>query len=427
MMFAAQTIAGFLQEVCDKFLPGTLWEGFQYAIATVIHAVLLVHAFALSPAVFIWLERKVSGRIQDRLGPTRVGGLFGWLQSLADGIKLVQKEDLCPPAADSMLFRSAPYFVCIASFAAFMVLPFSSGWVAVVADSGLFIILAILSLEVFGIIMAGYSSGSKWSLFGGMREAAQMVSYEIPLAICALVPVIASGSLNLGEIGGMQRGGVHNWFIFHDPFTFIAFFVYFVVATASCKRAPFDLAEAESELVGGFHTEYSGIRWSFFFMGEYASMFAVCGIASILFLGGWNTGLPPLDAALYTARNASATGDGSAIVGYLANVLGAFVFVTKAGLGVFVQIWVRWTLPRLRIDQVMTVCLKYLVPISCFLFLGATLWPLLMATAIQRSSWTPEALGVRAAAEVSESAVAVKKVPSEVQAQVERVAEGAVR
>lgn len=427
MMFAAQTIAGFLQEVCDRFLPGTLWEGFQYAIATVIHAVLLVHAFALSPVVFIWLERKVSGRIQDRLGPTRVGGLFGWLQSLADGIKLVQKEDLCPPVADSMLFRSAPYFVCIASFAAFMVLPFSSGWVAVVADCGLFIVLAILSLEVFGIIMAGYSSGSKWSLFGGMREAAQMVSYEIPLAICALVPVIASGSLNLGEIGGMQRGGVHNWFIFHDPFTFIAFFVYFVVATASCKRAPFDLAEAESELVGGFHTEYSGIRWSFFFMGEYASMFAVCGIASILFLGGWNTGLPPLDAALYSARNASAAGEGAAIVGYLANVLGAFVFVVKAGLGVFVQIWVRWTLPRLRIDQVMTVCLKYLVPISCFLFLGATLWPLLMATAIQRSSWTPEALGVRAAAEVSESAVAVKKVPSEVQAQVERVAEGAVR
>ena len=427
MMFAAQTIAGFLEEVCDKFLPGTFWEGFQYAIATVIHAVLLVHAFALSPVAFIWLERKVSGRIQDRLGPTRVGGMFGWLQSLADGIKLVQKEDLCPPVAASMLFRSAPYCVCVASFAAFMVLPFSSGWVAVVADSGLFSVLAILSLEVFGIIMAGYSSGSKWSLFGGMREAAQMVSYEIPLAICALVPVIASGSLNLGEIGGMQRGGVHNWFLFHDPFTFIAFFVYFVVATASCKRAPFDLAEAESELVGGFHTEYSGIRWSFFFMGEYASMFAVCGIASVLFLGGWNTGLPPLDDALYAARNASVSGDGSAVVGYLANVLGAFVFVTKASFGVFVQIWVRWTLPRLRIDQVMTTCLKYLVPISCFLFLGATLWPLLMATAIQRSSWTPEPLGVRAAAEVRESAVAAEKVTSGAQAQVERVSEGAVR
>ncbi|MEY3175976.1 MAG: NADH-quinone oxidoreductase subunit [Planctomycetota bacterium] len=426
-MWATQTIAEFLEKYCGEYFPEAFGPNFQYAIAAIIHAVLLVHAFALSPAVFIWLERKVSGRIQDRLGPTRTGGLFGWLQSLADGIKLVQKEDLCPPAADSLLFRSAPYFVCVASFAAFMVLPFSAGWVAVAADCGLFIILAILSLEVFGIIMAGYSSGSKWSLFGGMREAAQMVSYEIPLAICALVPVIAAGSLNLGEIGGMQRGGIHNWFIFHDPFAFFAFFVYFVVATASCKRAPFDLAEAESELVGGFHTEYSGIRWSFFFMGEYASMFAVCGIASLLFLGGWNTGIPPLDDALYAARNASASGEGSAIVGYLANVLGAFVFVTKASLGVFVQIWLRWTLPRLRIDQVMTTCLKYLVPISCFLFLGATLWPLLLATATQRSSWTPDPLGNRTAAEIRESSQASAKPASPAQASNAPAAKAVIR
>ena len=393
MMFAAQSIADFFQG----------FGGWQYVIAAIIHAVLLVHVFAVSPFAFIWLERTVSGRIQDRLGPTRVGGLFGWLQSLADGIKLVQKEDLCPSAADSMLFRSAPYIVCVSSFAAFMVLPFSHGWVAVAADCGLFIILAILSLEVFGIIMAGYSSGSKWSLFGGMREAAQMVSYEIPLAICALVPVIAAGSLNLGEVGGMQRGWFTNWFMFHDPFTFIAFFVYFVVATASCKRAPFDLAEAESELVGGFHTEYSGMRWSFFFMGEYASMFAVCGIASILFLGGWNTGLAPIDDALYAARNASIDGtSGSAAVGYLANVIGAGVFVAKASFGVFVQVWLRWTLPRLRIDQVMTTCLKYLVPISCFLFLGATLWPLIMVTGMGRTTWTSP-IGDRAAQGLQET------------------------
>ena len=390
MMFAAQSLAEFFQ----TFLSGRA-DGWHYLIAAVIHAVLLVHVFAVSPFAFIWLERKVSGRIQDRLGPTRVGGLFGWLQSLADGIKLVQKEDLCPPAADWMLFKSAPYIVCVASFAAFMVLPFSHGWVAVAADCGLFIILAILSLEVFGIIMAGYSSGSKWSLFGAMREAAQMVSYEIPLAICALIPVIAAGSLNLGEIGGMQRGWIFNWFMFNNPFTFIAFFVYFVVATASCKRAPFDLAEAESELVGGFHTEYSGMRWSFFFMGEYASMFAVCGIAAILFAGGWNTGIGPLDDALYLARSRGASGEGSWVVGYLANVLGAFVFATKASFGVFVQIWLRWTLPRLRIDQVMTTCLKYLVPISCFLFLGATLWPLVLSSAISRTSWTPDPIGER--------------------------------
>lgn len=387
-MLAAQSIAEFFNSIA--------WlEGYGYVIAAVIHALLLIHVFALSPFAFIWLERKVSGRIQDRLGPTRTGGLFGWLQSLADGVKLIQKEDLCPPAADSLLFRSAPYIVCVSSFAAFMVLPFSHGWVAVTADCGLFILLAILSLEVFGIIMAGYSSGSKWSLFGGMREAAQMVSYEIPLAICAIIPVVAAGSLNLGEIGGMQRGWIGNWFVFHDPFTFFAFFVYFVVATASCKRAPFDLAEAESELVGGFHTEYSGMRWSFFFMGEYASMFAVCGVASVLFLGGWNTGIGPLDEALYAARAAAANGTGPWVNGYLANILGALVFATKASFGVFVQVWLRWTLPRLRIDQVMTTCLKYLVPISCFLFLGATAWPLMLRQGLTTTSWTAP-LGDRA-------------------------------
>ena len=416
MMFAAQSIAEFF-----SFL-----GGWQYVVAAVIHAVLLVHVFALSPFAFIWLERKVSGRIQDRLGPTRVGGLFGWLQSLADGIKLVQKEDLCPPAADSMLFRSAPYVVCIASFAAFMVLPFSHGWVAVAADCGLFIILAILSLEVFGIIMAGYSSGSKWSLFGGMREAAQMVSYEIPLAICALVPIVAAGSLNLGEIGGMQRGWFGYWFLFHDPFTFVAFFVYFVVATASCKRAPFDLAEAESELVGGFHTEYSGMRWSYFFMGEYASMFAVCGIASILFLAGWNTGIGPIDDALYAARNAGANGTGSPALGYLANVLGAFVFVSKASFGVFVQVWLRWTLPRLRIDQVMTTCLKYLVPISCFLFLGAILWPLALVTTLGRTTWTSGPLGELVAEEVRENQVTRSLSAADVGGVAVRAAEGVV-
>jgi NADH-quinone oxidoreductase subunit H len=205
-----------------------------------------------------------------------------------------------------------------------------------------------------------------------MREAAQMVSYEIPMGICALVPIVAAGSLNLGEIGDMQTGGMLNWFVFHDPFTFIAFFVYFVVATASCKRAPFDLAEAESELVGGFHTEYSGMRWSFFFMGEYASMFAVCGIAAILFLGGWSTGLAGVDQTLSLMRSEGGVGS------YVAGVIGLAVFAAKALFGVFVQIWLRWSVPRIRIDQVITVCLKYLVPISCFLFLGAIVWPLFL-------------------------------------------------
>lgn len=387
LTLASQSLAEFLQ---SAGVP----EGWQYVGAAIIHMALLFAVFSLCPFFFIWMERKVAGRIQDRLGPTRVGGRFGWLQSLADGIKLIQKEDLCPPAADSMLFRAAPYIVCMSSFAAFVVLPFSEGWVAVAADCGLFIMLAIMSLEVFGIILAGYSSASKWSLFGGMREAAQMVSYEIPLSICALIPIVAAGSLNLGEIGDMQSGGIHNWFLFHDPFTFIAFFVYFVVATASCKRAPFDLAEAESELVGGFHTEYSGMRWSFFFMGEYASMFAVCGVASILFLGGWNTGLPGVDGALSDLRA------GGGPLYYLAGVIGVAVFAVKAVIGVFIQVWLRWTVPRIRIDQVITVCLKYLIPISCFLFLGAIVWPLILHSGLKGQTTWNEPLGARVAAAI---------------------------
>ena len=384
-----------LDQILENFVP----EGWQYVGAALLHMALLspcsrcARSFSSgwnvkSPAVF----RTVWGQ------PASVGR-FGWLQSLADGIKLIQKEDLCPPAADSMLFRAAPYIVCMSSFAAFIVLPFSEGWVAVAADCGLFIMLAIMSLEVFGIILAGYSSASKWSLFGGMREAAQMVSYEIPMAICALIPIVAAGSLNLGEIGDMQSGGMQNWFLFHDLFTFFAFFVYFVVATASCKRAPFDLAEAESELVGGFHTEYSGLRWSFFFMGEYASMFAVCGIGSILFLGGWNTGLPGVDGFVFDKDEAVAVpvglskwrADGGAL-SYLAGVIGVGVFGVKAAAGVFIQVWLRWTVPRIRIDQVITVCLKYLIPISCFLFLGAIVWPMILHTATFNgsavASWT---------------------------------------
>jgi NADH-quinone oxidoreductase subunit H len=383
---ASTSIAGFLESENGIALP----HGVAVFLATLLHAFLLINFFAVVPLVFIWLERKVSGRIQDRLGPTRVGGRFGWLQGLADGGKLVQKEDLVPKEADSMMFRMAPYLVCVASFGAFMFLPFSDGWVAVAADIGLFILFAILSLEVFGVIIAGYSSGSKWSLYGGMREAAQMVSYEIPVSICALVPIVAVGSLNLNEIGAFQSGWFFNWLIFHDPFCFLAFFVFFTVTTASCKRAPFDLAEAESELVGGFHTEYSGMRWSYFFMAEYASMFLVSAVAAYLFLGGWNTGIGPLDEALVGLRHSS---DGFSVGSYVANLIGMTVIVTKGAFLVFVQIWVRWTLPRLRIDQVMMTCLKYLVPMSCALFLGAVIWPLVMVAMTGNSTWKPAPLG----------------------------------
>ncbi|MEX0717324.1 MAG: complex I subunit 1 family protein [Planctomycetaceae bacterium] len=358
-----------------------LSSGWAIALAAFIHAVILIHLFAVAPLIFVWLERKVSGRIQDRLGPTRVGGRFGWLQGLADGIKLIQKEDLVPQAADNMLFRMAPYIACVAAFGGFMVLPFADGWVAVVSDIGIFLLFAILSLEVLGIVLAGYSSGSKWSLFGGMREAAQMVSYEIPLALCGLVPLVALGTLNLGDIGRMQAGWFFpNWMIFANPFTFIAFFVYFTVATAANKRAPFDLAEAESELVGGFHTEYSGMRWMFFYMAEYGSMFLVSGVAVYLFLGGWYSGIAPLDDGVASLRAFGLAGS------WFSNLIFMVVFITKASFLVFVQIWVRWTFPRLRIDQVMQTCLKYLLPMSCVLFVGVSIWPVLLVSGLGRTT-----------------------------------------
>jgi NADH-quinone oxidoreductase subunit H len=201
--------------------------------------------------------------------------------------------------------------------------------------------------------------------------------------------------MNLNEVANMQSGGLLNWLIFHDPFAFVAFFVFFTVTLASNKRAPFDLAEAESELVGGFHTEYSGMRWSFFFLAEYASMFFVSMLGVLLFLGGWWTGIPGLDEAV-----------AGTIGGYPARVLGMVILLAKSSILVCVQIWVRWTLPRLRIDQVMTTCLKYLVPISCFLFLGATMWPLVclkLTGGKQTTLFGSQPLGARVAAAELES------------------------
>ncbi len=347
----------------------TNWQWVAYLLVALVHCALLIGLVAKGALLFIWLERKVSGRIQDRLGPTRVGGKFGWLQTLADGVKLIAKEDVTPGDADRMLFKLAPYVSFCASFAAFIAIPFAAGWAAQNLNTGVFFVLAVLGMEVFGVILAGYASASKWSLFGAMREAAQVVSYEVPLGICAVVPVMIAGSMDLNVIGERQAGWFTNWFVFHDPFTFITFWVYFTCSTASVNRAPFDLAEAESELVAGFHTEYSGLRWSFFFMAEYGSMLVVSLLAAILFLGGWNGPIPITHLVGLTAEQGVLTG----VVGGL---LGIGNTLFKGAALVTVMIWVRWTLPRLRIDQVMTTCLKYCTPIAAAMFLGAALWNL---------------------------------------------------
>ena len=344
-----------------------------YLLAALVHCALIIGLVCAAAMFFIWLERKASGRIQDRLGPTRVGGKFGWLQSLADGIKLLTKEDLVPAAADRLLFRWAPYISFTAGFTAYLALPFATGWVAQYVSIGVFFVIAVLELEVFGVILGGYASGSKWGLFGGMREAAQVVSYKVPVGLCLVVPVMVCGTLDLVTVADMQRGLFTNWLLFHDPFTFGAFWVYFACATASVNRAPFDLAEAESELVAGFLTEYSGLRWSYFFMGEYASMLLVSGLAAILFCGGWNGPIPVCDLLQWSYSQGETAWR---LTGYLANLAGCINFIVKAALGVTFMIWVRWTLPRIRIDQVMTMCLKYCLPLAAICFVGAMFWQL---------------------------------------------------
>lgn len=343
-----------------------------WSVAIAVVAASLLIGFLLVSAVFsVWMERKVAGRIQDRLGPTRVGGKFGWLQTLADGIKLLVKEDVIPASADQMLFRVGPYIALAGSFMAFIALPFGNGMVGRDMNIAILFMLAIMSTEVFGIILIGYGSGSKWALFGGMREAAQMVSYEIPMALCILVPVIATGSMNLTSVA-LNQSGIWNWNLFHDPFTFASFWLYYTCALASCKRAPFDLAEAESELVAGFHTEYSGFRWLVIFMAEYGSMFAVSGIATLMFLGGWSIGVP-----------FELTNHFGSFGWWIGNLINVVVFIAKCWFLVFVMMWIRWTLPRLRIDQVMMVCWKYIVPLGCVLILGVSLWVLLVPAPLQ--------------------------------------------
>jgi NADH-quinone oxidoreductase subunit H len=357
-------------------------EWLAWTITALVAAALILNVIAGGALVFIWAERKIAARIQDRLGPTRTGGRFGWLQSLADGIKLLAKEDLMPEGADGMLFRLAPYVSFCASFCAFIALPFAFDFVGQRLNVGVFFVVAVLGLEVFGVILAGYASASKWSLFGAMREAAQVVSYEVPLGMCVVVPVMLAGSMDLVTIGEKQAGWFTNWYLFHDPFTFVIFWVYVTCAVASVNRAPFDLAEAESELVAGFHTEYSGLRWSFFFMAEYGSMFLVSALAAVLFMGGWN-GPIPIATLLGVSEG---TGD---TANYFVRLIGCGNLLLKATLGVLLMMWVRWTLPRLRIDQVMTTCLKYCTPIAAAMFAGAMLWQLAFPGGVVRGLSRP--------------------------------------
>jgi NADH-quinone oxidoreductase subunit H len=310
----------------------------------------------------IWLERKISAHMQDRLGPMETGGWHGWSQTLADLMKLLLKEDIIPTAADNFLFRVAPYVVFVGSFAAWAVLPFAANLIGTDINIGVFYLVAVSSTVVIGILMAGWASNNKWAMYGAMRSAAQMVSYEIPIALSLLVPILLAGSLSMQDLVKTQVGGFWHWTVLqHFPFPFIAFVIYFWASLAEVNRTPFDIPEAESELVAGYHVEYSGMRFAMFFLSEYANMFLVSGVVTALFLGGWHAPLPTLEIAAETSALGHA-------------LLGAAWFSVKAISLVLLQMWLRWTLPRLRVDQLMHICWKVFLPFSFVNVLLVSLW-----------------------------------------------------
>ncbi|MDE0317348.1 MAG: NADH-quinone oxidoreductase subunit NuoH [Candidatus Poribacteria bacterium] len=347
----------FVRDVIIPRLPEAVAGHFSVELGTVlvmlVCAGIFVAVVPLLPLVLVLAERKVAARFQNRTGPMRVGP-WGTLQTLADGIKLIFKEDYIPPQGDKLLFLLAPYIIFACSFAVFAAIPFGQNILVSDFNIGIFYIMAISSVIVMGVIMAGWSSNSKWSLLGSLRSAAQIVSYEIPLGLSILTVVMLVESLGMRDIVNSQSGGIFTWLIFRTPFTFIAFFIFFISSIAEVNRTPFDLPEAESEIVAGFHTEYSGMRFALFFIAEYANMFAVSAIAVTLFLGGYEGVLPGYD------------------------FLGGFPgFVIKTLGLVFLMMWLRWTLPRLRVDQLMNLCWKYFIPISFFNILGTGIWGLI--------------------------------------------------
>jgi len=325
-----------------------------FVIASAIKSVIALFVLLTAVAYSVWLERKVVGHIQNRWGPTRVGP-FGLLQPLADGIKFLFKEDLTPPHVYKTLYIVAPMLSVIFALTSISVIPIGN-WVTIAGvhtplqitdvNISLLIILGVTSMGVYGVALAGWSSNSKYSLLGGLRASAQMVSYEISLGLSLIGVLIMAGSFSLREIVDAQSGTfwgfIPRWNLFHGQT--VAFFVYLMSAFAETNRVPFDLPEAETELVAGYHTEYSAMKFAMFFMAEYANMITVACLATLLFLGGWHG---PIGGPAW-----------------LQTVLPVFWFVLKVFCFLFLYIWIRGTLPRFRYDQLMAFAWKFLFPLA---------------------------------------------------------------
>ncbi len=345
----------------DSWLIAQFGQTTAFLVEAVIIMVLVIGLFAMLGLVLVLMERKVASFMQIRLGPNRVGP-HGMFQTVADTLKLIVKEGFTPNNVDKFLFNLAPFIVMITAMVVMAPLAFAKGFQIWDINIGIFFITAVSSVSVIGILMAGWSSNNKYSLLGAMRSGAQIVSYELSAGLSILVIVMLSGSLRISDIIEAQSNG---WWIFkgHIP-VIIAFVIYIIAATAETNRAPFDMAEAESELTAGFHTEYSGMKFALFFLAEYVNLFIVSAVGATLFLGGWM----PLHFGQNTAFNH--------IMDYIPGIVW---FFGKSFLIIFVIMWFRWTFPRLRIDQLLNLEWKYLLPIS--------LVNLLLATIIAISGW----------------------------------------
>jgi NADH-quinone oxidoreductase subunit H len=341
--------------------------------------------FVLSAIVFLgvafpfagivsWVERRVWARIQSRVGPNRVGP-NGSLQWLADGAKHVLKEDIIPDEADARLFKLAPYLVVLGFVLPWAVMPFSSALILADLNVGILYFTAITALTVVGVLMAGWASDNKWSLIGGIRSAAQIISYEIPAGMSIFPVVLITGTLSMQGIIQAQGWEPYHWFLFSNPFCFVAAIVLYISALAEGNRTPFDLPEAESELVAGFATEYSGMRYLLFFFAEWGNMFIAGALITTLYLGGWQA--PGLSSSPVVM-----------------NVLQLLSFNVKVLFLVFTSMWVRGTLPRVRIDQMMSLCWKFFVPIAFINMIGTAVWVAIWPDGNPVAGYVMFALGV---------------------------------
>ena len=327
---------------------------------------LLVGFFGIFPGIvayMVWLERKVAARFQDRIGPNRVGPL-GLLQPIADAIKLITKEDIVPRDADKLVHIAAPVLVIMSAFLVMAVIPFAVGLAPVNLPSGMVYLIAVSSISPLGIFLAGWGSRNKYSLLGAMRSVAQLVSYEVPQVLSTIPIVLWAGSLSLVTIFDRQRE--FGWFLFSPP-GFLAFVILLIASIAEVNRTPFDLPEAESEIIAGYHTEYSSMRFGLFFLAEYLSVFAVSCLATVLFLGG-GTPIPFVDFP------ANLVNEDSTVAYVFVDLILVSVFMLKVLFFIFVMFWVRATLPRMRVDRLMNYAWKYLVPLAILNVLFAGIW-----------------------------------------------------